>query len=378
MMKRFFCKTINCVVACLTFICSLSSSAIGQEAVTGRAFRRVLQQSITGRITNRSLRDTMQQLGSDRGIAIVIDRRIDPNQLLSVRLENLSLADSLAAVADEVNARVSVLDNVVVVGPTKSMKNLATLVQLREKEAKKFRTTRKLRESRTISWPMLTEPKTVVSDIVAGSQIQFKQLDTIPHDLWAAATLPETDGVQALSILLIQFGSTFRFTQSGKSIELVPEPEVSVIEERVRISSKAPENLLKIVAQRFPKAQIKKSGSSLWVQARIETIDAIRDLALGRKPREPPPPAKAAMSDVTYTLTVSQVPARAIFERMKEQGTPIEWDDSALKSAGVDLDKLVAVDVRKADTAEFVKILCDQIGVGFRVETYRVVLFPKP
>ncbi|MFK7817485.1 MAG: hypothetical protein AB8G99_02100 [Planctomycetaceae bacterium] len=378
MTKRFPCGNINRLVACFIMLCLIPTGPlVANEWLTGSAFGRELKQSITGRITNRSLRDALQQLAMDRGVAVVIDRRIDPDQRISVRLETFSLLESIEAIASEAEAGVSVLENVVVVGRRESMRNLATLIRLRQKEARKIRSARSLREKKDFGWEVLSEPRTVLDEVLADSGIQVKESAVIPHDLWAAATLPKTDGVTAVSVILIQFGMTFRFDPAGKAIEAVPEPESVAIEERVRVSSKAPANLLEIVGQQFPRVKVRRSGSSLRVSGTVESIEAIRDLALGRKPEVSQRQEKTRMDDVSYTLTASQVPARAIFERMKEQGTPVEWDDSDLKSAGVDLDKLVAVDVRKATMTQFVKILCDQIGAEFRVEKYRVVLFPK-
>lgn len=364
----------------------LLASAIGSFQVTaaqgtpgdfhtGRSFSRAMTQTISGD-PSRTVRSILATFSKDQRIAVIIGRRINPDKVISVKLQEATMREAFAAVAEEAGGTVSELSNVVFIGAPESTAKLRTLVRLKSKDVSKFANRRELRAKRTIVWPALSEPREVLRLIAKTFQVEVRGADSIPHDLWAAGQLPDSDAVTALSIVLIQFGLTFEWEDKGVAVRIVKEPESVVVQEKVRVTRDAPANLVELAKEKYPAAEITKSSRSyVNVKGTVEAIVGVTNMARGIKPRRVPDKVRVDLQQLTFTAKNAR--ARDVFEKFKSNGIPIEWDEAELKAAGVDLDKLVELKVENATTIKTFRLLCDQIGADFTVEKYRVRLFSK-
>lgn len=76
----------------------------------------------------------------------------------------------------------------------------------------------------------------MLKEVADKFKIEIDGLDQRPHDLWAKTSLPQVTATEALSLLLVQFDSTFEFVSdrarhphrvdSGTSLDraVVPGP----------------------------------------------------------------------------------------------------------------------------------------------------------
>lgn len=272
----------------LTFAITLfvGSTACGQEFRSGKSFRATLEQKITGAIQRSPLRSAIKKLALDAGVSVVVDRRVDPTQLISVQLEDVSLRDALRQVAVKAGAISCELDNVIFIGPQRTTRKLRTLVHLRRKETEKLPNRRTLRGAKTHAWQMLAEPRGLLTRISGEYGVRPDESVQIPHDLWAAGAMPRVDAATALSIVLIQFGEegqTLEWSGEGKTFKVVAAPKDVAIEARIRISRNAGDDILRTAKERYPQAKITKSRGYLEVRGTVEEIDAIKVLARGSK-----------------------------------------------------------------------------------------------
>lgn len=359
-----------------SLIIVIPQTSIAQDMRTGALFKKALSQSMSLDFELKPVRSIVQKFGTDRGIAVVLDRRLDPDLIVSISVRDKPALDAFQQIADKSNGVLSELNNVVFIGSPTSTAKLRTLVEIRDKEAAKFPNRKALRAGQTISWPFLSEPRAVLLAVSKKFGLELQNSELIPHDLWAAGELPKADAVTALSVVLIQFGLTFEWEDNGRAVRIVNEPESVAIQSKIRITRDAPDNVLEIAQQSFPSTEISKpSRWFLTVSGTVEAIEGIGQLAKGVKPPDATGPVRVDLQE--FTFAAANARARAVLEKFRSSGIPVEWDESAMKAAGVDLDKLVDLKVENASTKETFRLLCDQLGVDFKVEKYRVRLFSK-
>ena len=111
-------------------------------------------------------------------------------------------------------------DGFVYLGPKSATRQLRTLIELRKIDLQSKETRipeqrrNELQRHRTFEWRDLDTPREILARISDSFRLTISNVDLIPHDLWAAAVLPDASLSEALSVVLIQFDLTFRWTDS--------------------------------------------------------------------------------------------------------------------------------------------------------------------
>ena len=209
--------------------------------LTGPRFQNELAQPFPfTNWTYAELRQMLKDVESSRRISIVLDRRLDPSVQFPFDAKNISLLTGLNELAKTANGHFSLPGNFVYLGPESATRRLRTLIEMRKLELQSKeagipdRRRSELQRHRTFSWNDLDTPHEILEAIASQFRLTVAKADVIPHDLWAAAALPDVTVIEALSVVLIQFDLTFRWIDSGASIELIPIPEQISVERKHR------------------------------------------------------------------------------------------------------------------------------------------------
>jgi len=198
---------------------------------TGGNFQQALSDRVTMEWQNVPLRKVLRSLSQTQGISFLLDRRIDPTQKPKLQLKRVSLMDAVNAIAKAAGGRAVVVGNVVYIGPEKPAALLIPLLTQRAAELRRLSQTlqadqrRRLARKATVHWNDLDRPREILKTIGETFGLTVSGLEQIPHDLWASATLPAVSRTQALSLILIQFDSTFRWKPKAAGVEIVPIPD---------------------------------------------------------------------------------------------------------------------------------------------------------
>ena len=234
---------------------------------------------------NTPLRQALRKLSETLRVAIVVDRRVDPDQVVDIDLVDVPFAEALQQIAQQAGSGATILGPVAYVGPVESAHQLRTISALAAEEIKRLPSQKQAaaRLSRPLSWPALTTPQEVFERLGQEAAIAVRGGDRLPDDLLAAANLPAMPWVDRLALASIQFGLVPRFAADGRSVELVP------ISEPVRISRSYPagREAAKTVAdwkRLAPNAEIKAAQGKIVVLATIEEHERL----------VPPRPARSA------------------------------------------------------------------------------------
>lgn len=334
---------------------------------TGPKFRAAIEAPFAAAWKSIELRDVLQQVQQETGVAILLDRRIDPTAMPEIKFTGKPLRDGLADLAASVGAEISTPENVVYIGPAESCRKIRTLIALRMQDIKQplSRT--------TIRWNDLDSPADILRAIFTKGRTEIQNLDAIDYDLWAAGVLPSVTAVEALSLILIQFDLTFRTDDSRRStIELIPVPDDVHIEQEHTLPQKSAEQRLVEWRKQFPDLKFDRKGLKVKVAATIEQHEALRaaPAKIGPKPAGP-------LAKDVFKLEIKDISVRNLMADLEKSGVQFDYDADELKKAGVDLDQLIELNVKDLPAAKFFETIFAPLGVKSEIVGNKVKLAPK-
>jgi hypothetical protein len=352
--------------------------------VQGR-FIAALDRPISGSWKGVSLRSILRRLSREREIAILIDRRVDPDQELEIDTGERSLRAAVDAIARQGHLAVSQLGNCLVLGPPAATRRLRTLAALREREllaAELGFSDRMIRlrtERSTIRWDDLEHPADIVRMIGRQFGLSITGIEQIPHDLWAGAVAPGATATEALSIVLNQFDLTFEWTDRGAGVRVVDIPATVAIERSYALHGRPAGETLRSVHSKIEGLDAEIRGGKLVVRGPVEQhemVAAILGLSKGPTRKEGKPPS-TSLEKQSFSLQAHGVGLRDLFEELRKQGLTIQYDPDELRNAGIDLTQKVAIDLPQLPAPQFLNRLLNPYGLTFHFSQRVVVIEPK-
>ena len=372
-------------------------SVLAAEPLAGKPFESALDQRLGRSWTGQdghTLRDIVRQLTDSQLISIVLDRRVDPTQSVELTLPQTPLRDILAALAHKVDAEISVVGNVVYLGPIESAKKLRTLVELRNNDLSKLSSAAKpgkspwrnrpvaLTQKKSFVWQDFDRPRDILKQVADKFQIEIDGLDKLPHDLWAAASLPQVTANEALSLLLVQFGSTFEFVPDRAAIRIVPIPQRVLIERTHAVPANSPVTV-QAAREQFADAEIDQSGAKWVVRGTVEQQAEIAAWLKsgGQKPIKPAEnKSLEPLSKRRFTLLKQQNVALGDFiKTFTAFGVQIDYDLTQFADAEISLDKKIDIkSVKDVSAEKLFRDLFEPLGIEVTIDGETIRLKPKP
>jgi hypothetical protein len=360
------------------------NSATSIKWLTGKGYQQELDRPFSGGWSNLEFRQLLKEVAADRRIPIILDRRLDPTVQLPISVTTGSLRTGLVGIAKQAGGDATILDNFVFLGPKNATRALRTLIELRRLELQ-------LKET-AVSKPRRTEllrplpfesadldtPQEILQQFAGQSQIRIENPQVLPHDLWAAMILPGVSVIESLSVVLVQFDLTFRWTREGNAIELLPIPDNVSIERRHAVRKMPPSEAAALIGERFPNLSVKTTKSELIVNGLVEDHEAIAALLKGEGTTRPirieaPQPLKKQV----FTLEAVRVPVLKLMKTLEESAVTFEYEAEEFERAGIDLETPITINVKNASADEFFKAIYEPLGVQFQIDHLTVKLTPK-
>jgi hypothetical protein len=351
---------------------------------TGRRFTTALEQPISGAWKGVPLRAILRRLSHERQIAILLDRRVDPEQELQIETGDRPLRAAVNEIAQSIQLGVTQVGNCLIVAPSVSVLRLRTVIALRERELERAAVgTEVLSQVRghrsTVTWGDFDRPSDIVSRIGRQFGLSIAGLEQIPHDLWAGATIPEATASEALSLVLNQFDLTFEWLPRESGVRLVHVPEHVAVERTYTLRGKSAPQTLRMLHSLIEGLDATAHGNKLVVRGTLEQHEMVAATLRAPKNAQPTLIKKSALpvEKEAFKLQAEGVSLQELFEELKKQGLPLEYNAKELRNAGIDLDRKVSVDLPRLPAAEFLRRLLDPHGLTFRFANGAVVLGPK-
>ena len=362
-----------CILHFAFCIC-LPSASLAEERIdwlTGPNLRKKLDQPASVAWSGRPLREALEGLSRLEQTAILLDRRVDPGQPMEFSRQDVELRTLLEEIAESRKLGVSFLEPVAYFGPPETARRLCTVAEMRRDDVAKLPNAQRLKwiRLRAWGWEDLAEPRQLLAELAEEGDFEIERLDkAIPHDLWAAASLPPLSLSDRLTLVLAQFDLTFEL--AGGKLKLVRIPEEVWIE-RSYPGGRQPQELADQLTERLPELKVRVEQGKLIVRGLLEQHEQI-----GQGPTRPPKVAATAEKDLSrlrVTLTVTRIPLSVVLENFRQQlGLTIEVDAKRLEQAGKSLEERTSFEIKNASVDEALRAALSPAGLSFRRDEKRV------
>jgi hypothetical protein len=351
---------LGAALGALLIAAAIGQQAAGDEAagpwLSGGKLQQRLARPVDIYWPDWRLREAIEGLSRTQQVAVLIDRRVDPGQKISLTLQGSPLAAALQEIARREELGCCLLGPVAYFGPPRIASQLRTLAALRADEISRLphETAKPLLLSKAMAWSDFATPRELLSQLAREAGLRLSGLEQVPHDLWAAADLPPLSLSVRLTLVAVQFDLTFRIVPETKTIDLVPLPdEVALV--RSYDGGREPHAVAKRYAALVPHAQIKVVGDKVWVKGLLEEHEQI---AAPRLPAKRPATSPAGQRGEVriFEFSVQEAPAERVLQEVAKQlNLELKIDREALRAAGVSLERRISVSVRNVSVDELLQ-----------------------
>jgi len=359
-------------MACLCGL-GISLAAVAQERRQERRqvrpFQRQLSLPLQVTWENAPLKTSLLRLAEVHNVNIFVDRRVDPSLPLNINLDAPTLRQGMSALAEQLGLQVSLIGDVIYLGPRPSTAKLATLLDINRERMRKMSTERRRAWRKPVpsAWPRLAEPATLASSWSDELSIPIHDLHRIPHDLWAAGELPAMGLLERLTILLAGFDLTVRLESDG-SARIVKIPAAVSIEKSYSLTDAQADRLGEI-RERIGDAAFSVQGRRMKVVATSEQHAAIQQWMRGDTGLNSP----AIQGEKRYTLSVENQPVAGVLKALCQR-MQLQLDLSRLSQDQA--AELISLNVKNVTRDALLQETVARAGLRYRMEGRRLVILP--
>ncbi len=372
------CLTLFWVLAALSFAdmvwAQRKRGAPPQAWRTAMELAKHLDEPVTWSWSGQSLSAALTSLAETDRLSSFLDRRVDPGLKLDVTLVDTPLRQALERVAEKVSLGSAVLGPVIYWGPADSAARLRTLAETRREDADQLRPQLRLAlsSSRPLAWPRLSTPRELAAQLAAEVDLKLADENALPHDLWPAVDLPPLPWTDRLTLVLAGFGLTYEIDEERNLLRFVPAPAEPMLARTFPLRGGA-EKTLAAWKEQAPQAQVRVRGGRLEARGRLEDFERMtaKRSTTAKAPRRPTQQVYR-LNIVAQDKAVGSL-VRQLAERL---GWQAEFDDEAIKKAGLSLERPVSVSAEGATPEELFREVLGQAGLGFRIEGETIRVFP--
>lgn len=354
-----------------------AGSARVEEWKTGPDFVTALDKPLGITSSAVPLRQTLENLERSQQVAIVLDRRIDPDQPVELDAIDLPLREVLERVAKVAQAKAVVLNDVVYLGPPEMADRLRTLLAMSDQQLSRLPPAMRTdwRKGAPLVWADYATPREILTDLFADTGITLTGIDALPHDLWGAISTPPLPLVTRAMLVLAQFDRTLAFSPDRKAAQIVGLPREIVVERRYPAGTD-PARKADEWRKLLPGAKIEVDGKELRVAARIEEHEQLTPKRGGGTQTRNETQADIEKIRIDRLVLEGVALGQLLASLESRLGIDVEYDYDQIANAGIKLDQLVSLRVEKVSVDELLKAALEPAGLTFRREGRRVDVMP--
>ena len=357
--------------------------------LTDRAFEDALAEAISLAWQGQNLRDGLQKLSKTKQLSIILDRRIDPSQQLTLQIQKRTLKTVLKVIATEARADISVLGNTVYVGPARIASRLRTVEEIVASQlattisvdaSPQTRRRFELLKRQTLNWPDLTTPRELLNEVASRYALKIESVNLVPHDLWRQATLPSGSATQLLLTILAQFNLSFEWTESRDGIRLVDMPLDPRIEKQFTLKRGTEQTILSKITRRMPDLEPKVTARRIKVVGTVEQIETVEAIIYPeRQPNNARPNQRKVADGVTVFTFEATAPLGTFMATLEKQsGFMFQYDPKAFKQADIRLNQRIFLEAKELTAKEVFDKMFPPQKIAYKVDGKTVRLTPAP
>jgi hypothetical protein len=313
----------------------------GRAAVSaeGPAERTVagLDAAVHATWTRLPLREWAARVSTLAGKPVILDRRLDPQRVVTLTARGEPLREVLETVAAAADAAVADLEGSVRIVPKEAGSAAARGDRDRRLRVASLPAAVRadLTARRPWRWPAGARPRDLVAAAASDAGVSVSGIESIPHDHFPAADLPPLPLAERLDLVLAHF-------------------DRRVLWEATR-------------------------GAAA---GRIVGIDAeIQPAADGPAPAKPipvRPPRRTVKVRDEFTLRLEAPLDQALAAICTRLGLTLELDAAALTARGIAPGEIVRAEVEKASRDELLDAVLHPVRLAWSIDGDRLRVFPQP
>ncbi len=368
-------RTFRC---CVFAVIGFAVTAIPQDLYAQNAQQTVLanarfEQQLEALISTRwdlPLKDVLHSIRETQRVAIFLDRRINPAQQIQLEVQDKTLSTALQQIANQANAQISRIRNVIYIGPKKTTHLLATVAAIHAERHRRNQAenTRIFTIGKNTQWDRLAQPQSIVTAIAESVNVRITNIDKIPFDLWDKHTLPDLPFAMRMSIVLAGFDLTYQMNNDG-SITLIPFPSEAKYQKAFSTNVSAAN--LNRIKNSFPTLQITNNNEQLVASGRWEEIAELELLLRGNNIIRPKP---MTTSKQVYTLTVTNQSIQKVLQAIASN-EKLELTGSA--DAQKIWNKRISLEAKELPLADLLLQVVGQGNLQYRIADKQLLISVK-
>ncbi len=347
--------------SCLYFLAAMFSPCAQADSITyktGINFQQELASPAGIDWNGPPLRSALANLSQAKQIAIVLDRRVDPDQTIEFSSGNVPLSQALKQLASRLKLGVSIFDGVVYLGPERVTNRLATVAAVSYDQTISATTDhrRTLTELKPLSSEDLATPRELLEQLGRDAGIEIAGLDKVPHDLWPALHFPAQNAASRAAVILAGFDLALGFDSQAKTARIVAMPENISLTRTYGITK----NQLTQIEQKLPQLRITTAGPRLQVEGSFEDHEVLERLLRGEKVTR----IEVRGGEQRYTLNVENQPVGAVAQAL---GSKIKMEVKFAPAVKEMLDERVSFKVDNATLEDLLKKMLHPANLDFEL-----------
>jgi hypothetical protein len=342
---------------------------------TGANLNRELATPLGIAWDNTPLAYALSSLSQARHVAVLRDRRIDPQQPLELAIDDQPLSAALAKIAAHLQIGYCQFGPVAYFGPPETAQRLRTLAALRLDDVRRLPAParRKLLLLKSWQWDRLAEPRQLANQLAREADVELVGAERIAHDLWPAGQLPPLSWIDRLTLLAAQFDLTFEIDGAGRRVKLVEVPgRVSLA--RTYLAGGDAADVAERWARALPGAKVDVAGGRIRLDALLEDHELVENRFRGTPTRR----TTVAAGRAEYQFSVENAALDKVVAQLANQlDLDFRWDKAAIMKAGIAVDQLISVKVADAGLDELLAAVFAGTGLSIRRDGRSIVIRPE-
>lgn len=345
-----------------------------QEGLAGGADFNALLRARTriapvGDGTPPTVRNHVDDFRRSIGIAIFLDRRVDPDASLALDIPELRVEFAMREFAMRQKMGVVVRAGYLYVGPGSLCKLWpGELDELAKRVAKLRPNDKSFWETKSfVRWEEGSSPRELAEKI-AGDKLSKPEAARISHDIWAGFDGPELPRWEQLALVCAGFGLVPDFNAQGE-LTLRPIGEGKTQTASIALPAAAISEAIENIGRYFPDVKTTSKQSKVEIEGSVGDVKAIQSWFAAPAPKRSTAP-RAAGPTILLSTPVA-VPARQLLIKLAQDAK---------------LELTVAADVApeavnkkiqpswKGTRAELLKKISDEIGLVCELEEGKIVV----
>ena len=354
-------------------LCLASAGLLAQQEPdridwkTGSAVDRQLQQPLTASWKDIPLRQMLHNLARSRQVAIFLDRRVNPDQLVQFDATGESMVVALDRLAGQLELGHCLVDSTIYIGPKEITGKLATVAEVLHQFLVRLPEPWNKRAARRVAmrWDLLATPRLLVTRQLEQAGFELAMPDSIPHDLWASQDLPPMPLAHRLTILLAGFDKAFTVAGDPPRMSLLPMPaEVKL--RKVYRKAVSTENFQRI-REFFPDLEVTRTAKEVTAVGSQEDHRQLARLLRGvQVTATRPGPVNKRYGLKVEMSSIEQI-IRAI---ARQDGLEIDIDEEARKR----WEKLIDLNARDVTREKLLEMALSPAKLKGRVEGKKLII----